>query len=100
MVENKNFCDVISALQTSFLCAGRQLVQLHHYPHASCSLTGQHVNKEDYFITYRVLQDIHGVDPSAFCMFDFQPLKANHRFKLKFASASLNSLNNVYYTYN
>ena len=49
MVENKNFCDVISALQTSFLCAGCQLVQLHHYPHASCSLTGQHVNKEDYF---------------------------------------------------
>ena len=48
-LKNKNFYDVMSALQSSFLLAGHQLVQLRHCPHTLCSLNCQHLNKEDYF---------------------------------------------------
>ena len=43
---------------------------------------------------YKTIKRLNGLDPSAFFTFayDFRPLRANHRFKVKFASATLNSL--------
>ena len=52
---------------------------------------------------YKTLNSLNGLDPSAFFTFanDFRPLRANHRFKLKLASATLNSLNHsFFYTHN
>ena len=42
---------------------------------------------------YKTINSLDGLDPSAFFTFanDFWPLRANHRFKLKLASATLNS---------
>ena len=44
-------------------------------------------------IECKTINRLNGLDPSAFFTFayDFRPLRANHRFKLKFASATLNS---------
>ena len=42
---------------------------------------------------YKTINRLNGLDPSAFFTFayDFRPLRANQRFKLKFSSATLNS---------
>ena len=44
-------------------------------------------------IVYKTINRLNGLDPSAFFTFahDFRSLRANHRFKLKFASVTLNS---------
>ena len=41
---------------------------------------------------YKTINRLNGLDPSAFFTFahDFRPLRANYRFKLKLASATLN----------
>ena len=52
---------------------------------------------------YKTINRPNGLDPVAFFKFahDFRPLRANHRFKLKFASATLNSLkHSFFYTHN
>ena len=42
------------------------------------------------FSCYKTINRLNGLDPVAFFTFahDFRPLRANHRFKLKFASAT------------
>ena len=52
---------------------------------------------------HKTINSLNGLDPSAFFTLanDFRPLRANHRFKLKLASATLNSLNHsFFYTHN
>ena len=48
---------------------------------------------------YKTINRLIGFDPSAFFTFanDFRPLRANHRFKLKLASATLNSFKNSFF---
>ena len=48
---------------------------------------------------YKTINRFNGLDPSAFFMFthDFRPLRANHRFKLKFAPATLNSFEHSFF---
>ena len=48
---------------------------------------------------YKTINRLNGLDPSAFFTFanDFRPLRANHRFKLKLASATLNSFKNSFF---
>ena len=46
-------------------------------------------------VSYETIYRLNGLDSLAFftVAHDFRPLRANHRFKLKFASATLNSFN-------
>ena len=48
---------------------------------------------------YKTINSLNGLDPSAFFTFanDFQQLRANHRFKLKLASATLNSFKHSFF---
>ena len=48
---------------------------------------------------YKTLNRPNGLDATAFFMFarDFRPSRANHRFKLKFASATLNSFKHSFF---
>ena len=48
---------------------------------------------------YKTINSLNGLDPSAFFTFanDFRPLRANHRFKLKLASATLNSFKHSFF---
>ena len=48
---------------------------------------------------YKTINRLNGLDPVAFFTFahDFRPLRANHRFKLKFASATLNSFKHPFF---
>ena len=48
---------------------------------------------------YKTINRLNGLDPSAFFTFAnvFRPLRANHRFKLKLASATLNSFKNSFF---
>ena len=48
---------------------------------------------------YKTINSLNGLDPSAFFTFanDFRPLRANHRFKLKLASATLNSFKQSFF---
>ena len=48
---------------------------------------------------YKTINKLNGLDPVAFFTFahDFRPLRANHRFKLKFASANLNSFKHSFF---
>ena len=48
---------------------------------------------------YKTINRLDGLDPSAFFTFahDFRPLRANHRSKLKFASATLNSFKHSFF---
>ena len=48
---------------------------------------------------YKTTNRLNGLDPSAFFTFahDFQPLRANHRFELKFASSTLNSFKHSFF---
>ena len=50
---------------------------------------------------YKTINRLNGLDPSAFFTFahDFRPLRANHRLKLKLASATLNSFENSFFIY-
>ena len=47
---------------------------------------------------YKTINRLNGLDPSTFCVFahDFRPLRANHCFKLKSASATLNSFKHFF----
>ena len=47
----------------------------------------------------KTINRLNGLDPSAFFMFayNFRPLRANHCFKLKLASATLNSFKNYFF---
>ena len=63
---------------------------------------------QDYFRParnkcHKKINRLNGLDSSAFFTFvyDFRPLRTNHRFKLKFASATLNSFEYSFlYTHN
>ena len=48
---------------------------------------------------YKTINSLNGLDPSAFFTFanDFRPLRADHRFKLKLASATLNSFKQSFF---
>ena len=48
---------------------------------------------------YKTINRLHGLDPITFFTFahNFWPLRANHRFKLKFASATLNSFKHSFF---
>ena len=48
---------------------------------------------------YKTINRLNGLDPSAFFTFahDFRPLRANHRFKLKLTSATLNSFKHSFF---
>ena len=48
---------------------------------------------------YKTINRLNGLDPSAFFTFanDFRLFRANHRFKLKLASATLNSFKNSFF---
>ena len=48
---------------------------------------------------YKTINSLNGLDPSAFFTFanDFWPLRANHHFKLKLASAILNSFKQSFF---
>ena len=48
---------------------------------------------------YKTINSLNGLDPSAFFTFanDFRPLRANHRFKLNLASATLNSFKQSFF---
>jgi len=50
---------------------------------------------------YKTINRLNGLNPSAFFTFahDFRPLRANHRFKIKLTSATLNSFKHSFFVH-
>ena len=67
------------------------------------SKNGQRFNKDysprSQTVINKTINSLNGLDPSKFFTFsrDFRPLRANHRFKLKSVSATLNSFKHFFF---